>query len=395
MRSKPMLAARVSLGDLIGLSSRSDWVCEEVAEWPKPRTADEYILVWSGSPAQAPLAIVVPTSVEEFYAWSTTYLAHLTPLSSIVRVGNGDEPKKRKVALDIEAASGLIFSEAAAWLAARSEDDVPRVEDFLSTLSFALVQAACWDNSPSSEETAARWVETRELLDLPRSPFRPEHLLEVWAAIAAGKAPIATAWERGSDGDLFAQAAKRATKKGAPDDGRWSIQSAQQLALFDELVEGPVEDRVRKFKDLVKQEYAPSERDDSRVGFLLGAALSKISGGTFRHTRLVSPGEVRDVRPLLWYGHFEAIAAKAAGGWFCGAVGTRLAQEVRRRWDADGEVGDRDIDLEELRVLRRGKHSISEILAKRRNLVRVELHHGVVTEFANPVSRRRELAPRR
>lgn len=390
-----MLAARVSLGDLIGLSSRSDWVCEPTKDWPKPRATDEYVLVWSGSPAQAPFAIVVPGSVEEFYAWSTTYLAHLTPLSSILRVGNGDEPKKRKVDLDIEAVCGLMFAEAAAWLAARGEEDAPRLEDFLATLSFSLVQAACWDNSPSIEETAARWVETRGLLDLPRAPFRPEHLIEVWATIVAGKAPIGRPSMQGGDVDLLAQAPSRGTKKPPPNEGPWSIHSAQQLPLFDELVEGPVEDRVRKFKDLVKQEYAPSERDDSRVGVLLGAALSRISGGTFRHTRLVSPREVRDVRPLLWYGHFEAIAAKAAGGWFGGAVGTRLAQEVRRRFEADGEVGDRDIDLEELRVLRRGKHSISDVLAKRRNLVRVELHHGVVAEFANPVALRRELAPRR
>jgi hypothetical protein len=382
-----MWISRVSLANLTGLGSRSDWERESTNGWPAPASPNEYVIVWRAEDRSRPAAIVVPTTAEEFFAWSSTYLPHLTPISSVLTVLSAAPASPRKP-LPLHASRlGILFGEMAAWNRARVDEDALCAGDFFSTLSFALVQAER-ASTATAEEIATRWEEARYLLQLPSPTFSVDHLIEVWDTVTEARGNRARQPQ-----DLFAYAEEQVRGPTSNFEGRHFGLHHVDIEMLRAFESGPIEDRIRQFKEFAQQVLTNEKLHNRRTSVLMGAALSRVSGGTFRHAHLLGPTETPDVRPLLWYGYFESLAAVSGGiPWFGGLTGLRLHADIERR-SGDSAV-DVDIVLDELRVLARGKREVLEMATLRSGSVRVLLAPGVSAEFWRPnsagrVSRRR------
>jgi len=386
-----MLVSRVGVADLVALGERDDWKRETIREWPVPRSPNEYVIIWMDENPRLPRAIVVPTSVEEFYAWSATYLVHLTPLSSLVRVVSTTGPGTLKsvAPVALPGAFGLVIAEIAAANDAKLEDGVVSFAEAMSTLSYALLAAVVSGEVVSLRAVSRSWLEARSLLELREPPFFAGHITDVWESAIGDGAGLSEGPAIGQVGNLFDHKADAVHRGIAGDtESVFAALSERDQVLVRELREGPLEDRIGRYKELARRLLAERHRDDTEVSRLLGASLSRVSGGTFKHSHLVGPDEVPDVRPLLWYGWFEALAAGTSGlPWFGGALGLRLLQDLTR---SHGAAENCDVALDELRVLRRGTREPPRLNTRHLGYVRVQLYESVVAEFPLVTGRREQ-----
>jgi hypothetical protein len=157
--------------------------------------------------------------------------------------------------------------------------------------------------------------------------------------------------------------------------------SPKYAPAIEALSSGPLEDRVRRFKVFAHNICQDPQMDDGVAGLLVGFALSQISQGTLRHTHLIGPNVMRDVRAIFWYGQFEgAKAIESGAAWLSGNTSLRLRRTlpfVRQSFIED----DCDFDLEELRILCRGVKGVPHLSTNRANYARVMLRDGVIVEL--------------
>ncbi len=388
-----MLISRLQLSDLAALGQSVDWPREATDNWPTARSPAEYLVIWHKDDANLPDTLVVPTSAEEFFAWSTTYLPNLTPLSSIVRVVERVRQPKQSVRadFDIRVLLGMCVAETAASYSKVDPEEIS-LSHCTSSLTYCLLQSIMLGSLPVGDDLASKWLEAISLLGLPQPRFHVPQLLDTWQQVT--NALTGSLNHLHDSSSRNAQANFLATVLGSSSNGSSLRISLQYDDFLRSMSSGPLEDRVRRFKEIARDIRERREIDDNLAGIILGFGLSEISGGTFRHSHLIGPSLVRDVRSLLWYGCFEAAKGVAGGGgWLASGTGLRLRRELASLPHA---VSDSDINLEELRVLARGTKGEFNFSTKHAGLARVLLEPGITVELAHDirVQPRLEPAPR-
>ncbi|WP_404364429.1 hypothetical protein ACIHQR_30145 [Corallococcus coralloides] len=339
------------------------------------------MVVWRDDNLGLPAVIVVPTAVEDFYAWSSAYLSHLTPLSSVVRVVERDwRPRAGNApSVELERLLGFWLAEVAVLNWFSFAPDEVALSDCVGTFTSCLWQASRAPSVIGPAELAKRWLDARQLLGLPRLPFRLEDMLEVWKCSrlvrAVGEETSASISEKGSD--QFRILAPMLGNGAVPN---FENVAPEYVSVVESLGSGPLEDRVRDFKGLVRKILRDQRIEDDVAGVVVGFALSCISQGTFRHMHLIGPRVVRDARAVFWYGQFEGARAGSVGAsWLGGNTGHRLRRALRL---GISEIEEEcDVDLEELRVLSRGLKGPPRLATEHAGYVRVRLCDGVVADI--------------
>jgi hypothetical protein len=368
-----MIISRVQLGDLVGLTESPTWKRERVDGWPSVREPSQYVVVWDDVDHSLPHAIIIPTSEEEFYAWSVAYLPNLSPLSSAIEViQTGATRRGSRFPVRTET-FGLCMAEVSGARGAVADDDDVTIVEFRGTLTYALMQNARF-GAKAPEEVARAWEEARSVLRLRRGAFSDD-VLAVWNAttVRTGETSQPTLFAA-ADGIVYPDVDWRSAAT--------ALLGSRDADLIPPIETGPLEDRVRRFRDLVRWAHATAPDLEGDVAMVLGGALSRLSDGSFRHPHLVGPREVNNVRPLLWYGWFEAAAARSRSeGWIGGAAGLRLRKEVML--SASEHAHSCDVALEELRVINRTRQGIEPLVAASSGRLRVRLSPGIVSEFSD------------
>lgn len=378
-----VLFSRLRLSDLASLGQRSEWQCENSDAWPSTDTTDEYLVVWRPDDPVLPAAIVVPTTVGEFYAWSSTYLAHLTPVSSVVRVVARDWRPTAGAKPTVDTGRLLAFwlAEVATSSWERFDPEAVTPSEYLGTFTSCLYQSTLSSVTVDTDSLAHRWLDARQLLGLPKSPFYLQHMLEVWHFAN----PAVADTGRGIPTDVYKRSSERLRTLASL---RWDRHelpleeiSPKYAPALRALSGGPLEDRVRSFKIIARNICQDPQMDDGIAGLLVGFALSQISQGTLRHMHLIGPRVARDVRAVFWYSQFEGARALESGAaWIGTNTSLRILRALPFARQSFGET-DCDFDLEELRILCRGTRGVPRLATSRVNYARVMLHDGVNVEL--------------
>ncbi|WNG60335.1 hypothetical protein F0U59_40710 [Archangium gephyra] len=378
-----VLFSRLRLSDLASLGQRSEWQREDSDVWPSAKAADEYLVVWRPDEPVLPAVIVVPTTVSEFYAWSSTYLSHLTPVSSIARVVTRDwrPVGAARPIVDTGRLLGFWLAEVAASNWARFDPETVTLSEYLGAFTSCLYQSALSSAAVDTDDLAHGWLEAHQLLGLSKPPFYLQHMLEIWHFTK----PVATDTSKGIPTEVHKRSSERlrALESLLCDRHELPLEeiSPKYAPAIEALRGGPLEDRVRSFKVFARNIAQDPQVDDGMAGLLVGFALSQISQGTLRHTHLIGPNVIRDVRAVFWYGQFEgAKAIESGAAWASDNTSLRLRRTLHLARQSFGE-NDCDFHLEELRILCRGHKGVPHLATNRVNYARVMLHDGVSVEL--------------
>jgi hypothetical protein len=345
------------------------------------------ILVWREEPDVMPDAVIVADgTLQSFFAWTTTYAPHLTPISALVEVAEhgdfvaslrdppslGDHKKhidRIRHASQIRGYLGLIHAEVAASFEGGSAPLFTGLTPYVSTFSWVAFQQQVMNELDVSLRTLREhWDEASRLLNAFDPGYRSENVEEVWGLIVEHEHRQDR--EAKQIGGFL-----ESVRAGSPNSRElFSLAGAHAVDLKG-FQTGPLEARVDLFRKLTQSLYDRRNPPPGNAA-LLGFALSLISQGSFAHVGLLGPSRVADVRPLLWYGWFDfqrheptaASPATSAATWqLLSAVREEASSWLRQ-----------DISLSELRVLCRHKDPFSECLLDIRHPVQVALSRKVI-----------------
>ena len=379
-----MLVAVAERTELGHLGARR-WTTERRDNLVLP-AKDGCVLVWlSDQQAAMPDLIVVQDGkLEDFLAWTTTYVPQLTPLTALVRVaGHRTATKEIEFAANraqqltdqetrhLRGGLGLVHAEVVAACRGAFAPINAGLTPYLSTLSWLALQSQCLNLRQSLKSLHDAWDEIRQLVDARRPSYSLD-VEEVYAIVAEDD--LAGGAERNRQANQI-RAFISSVAEGNASIG--SLDGMREHAASIEAVQtGPLEGRVGVFRRLVQVLY---ERDDvpAASAVLVGYALSQISQGSFSHIGLLGPERVSDPRPLLWYGWFEFSRDKPdPSSPIFGAASLQLMRriEVMRKRPCRGDVA-----LDELRVLGRRKAPFAECLLDIRHPISVEVAAGAIT----------------
>lgn len=377
-----VLFSRLRLSDLASLGQRSEWQREDSDVWPSAKAADEYLVVWRTDEPILPAVIVVPTTVGEFYAWSSTYLAHLTPISSIARVvaRNWRPTATARPIVDTGRLLAFWLAEVFATNWERLDPETVAPSEYLGTFTSCLYQSTLYSAAVDTDDLARRWLDARQLLGLSKPPFYLQHMLEVWHFAK----PVSTDASGGVPPEVYERSSEQLRTLEPLLCSRHELPkeiSPKYAPAIEALSGGPLEDRVRSFKIFARNIFQDPQVDDGVAGLLVGFALSQISQGTLRHMHLIGPNIMRDVRAMFWYSQFEgAKAIESGAGWISANTSLRLRRTLPLARQSFSE-NDCDFDLEELRILCRGVKGVPRLATSRVDYARVMLHDGVNVEL--------------
>lgn len=370
-----MLIAKAEKTDLLQLGVRL-WETQRTDAVPAP-DAEDCVLVWREEPGLMPDAVIVANgALQNFFAWTTTYAPHLTPISCIADVvehcdfvaslENRNNHSRRT--RDAIGYLGLVHAEVVAGFHGHSPPPFIGLTPFVSTFSWSAFQQQVLTESAVSPRTLReRWDEARRLLDAHKLGYSSQHVEEVWAFLAKPEG-------RQSRDAKQVRNFLESVDAGSPSFRELSP-AAAHVGELEGLQSGPLEARVDLFRKLTHALYDSRTPPPSNA-VVLGYALSLISQGSFAHIGLLGPSRVSDVRPLLWYGWFDFHWSEATAASPASSAAT--LQLLRSAWKEESGWRPRDISLSELRVLARHNDPFSDCLLDVRHPVRVALSRDSV-----------------
>ena len=371
-----MLVARLQWVDLVELGARHSWPTESTQHPASPHPK-QCLLVWQSDNLLTPPAIVIATGeLDEFYAWISTYAAHLVPLSGAYQVTEWcrfEQQSKCKLkttgAVEMFSALGVVHAEATAACAGEPPSWAG-LTPFLSTCSWPIFQCVFSPGPDTVHEVAKRWAEARQLLRATHVDYDLRGVAEVWGIIESALQSGSTSApdQRHAEGVQFIRSFVEEPM--AAD--RFLEGHSLLRDVFPALRNGSIDRRIDSFKTLIP-ELLISGRDEVLPPILAGCALSSISRGTFKHVRIVLADRVPDVRLLLWYAWFEFLRDESNPA-------SPRASSITQRLLYRSEFCDLpDIALDELRVLSRTRGGLANAMIDLRHPVRVQLSPAAVT----------------
>ena len=318
-------------------------------------------LVWAKEPrgGELPVALVVrEVEVEDFFAWTNTYLPNWSPISAYFRVFSDidvispDHKMSNEGRKVLEAASvGLIVAEA---MGQSSEGyDIDRVSSSACVATFSYAASQGVRRNVEMKELAREWANCRSVTGQAPLRIEVESMVEPWETVVdmvSNRVDASAGRSRRGKGRLLVEGLKEVVEEGEIGETTWKrlttgFPTARQAI---KPMKGTQEERVIVLEAVLGERANRGSRYTEENSFIAGYLGSRIFPGTIKHAGLVLKHLERYPSAVLWLGLFAGLHGRRE---------LNLSSLGRHVWRAIAEeesILSRprcDIGIRELRVL--------------------------------------------
>ncbi len=360
----------------------------------------ELLLIWQEKPTvgvSVPDMIwVKPRQIDDFLAWTSTYLLGLQPFTAYCRVVDCDVVDKivssrKKASLgNIQGPCiGTIIGESITHL---NNDDIKAITpiSILSTYSFAMAKASALGimRDEGEDFITKRWINARELTRQPKRVLDAEQMKDVWTVLGLLNAGSVSKKLIGSYHDDVINVFNVCQKLGCANSmsaKTWEILTGKLPLLRKSFrqMKGTREQRVFWF-ERCSVEIRDKHSNKQTVGAFLCALLaSQIAPGSMKYVELLRPFVKCFPSVITWYGLCEGAYSRTMTYDYGYGLGWRILRDLLR-WEPICGKPTGDIGIEELQVLCRSQESGIRVRPMSHAFLVVEIAPSVQTAFAWP-----------
>ena len=346
-------------------------------------------LLWATKPraGELPNALVIrEVEVDEFLAWTNTYLSNWCPITAYFRVLSDSQALLEGGQLSEEGTSflesasvGLIVAEAIAQAVEAYDVDRVSMAGCIATFSFAAAQGL--RRNVTIADVAHNWSKCRKITGQAPLRVKVESLTTPWEAV-----------NELARGDL--EGVRRASSTSFH---RWIVEGLREFIAAGEIgaatwnrltvrfpkareaiepMKGTQEERVAVLESVLAEKLDRGHRTSEATSFVVGYLVSRIFPGTIKHVGLLLKHLENFPSAVLWLGLFASLHGRRELSL------TGLGRRVWRALSAEDSVLSRprcDIALRELLVLIEGGAFGAQYKTETPGRLAVELHPCVET----------------
>lgn len=384
---------------LTELSANSSFPSGVRSGQPDSPPEPHYILAcWSDDPGRDDslpmLGVVADQDLNDFLAWSVTFLPGFRPLTSFVRIlpwsvfkTFQDSPQGRESGLDC-VVIGAILGETMTNATGRGFIDSLTVTAYESTYSYAMSRALLMGlNRRVLQYVSDGWNDVREFTEQPTRKMPPDALDSIWSVIirlGREKGPHDANATTGDRIDLLEEACREIHSGAGVSSFSWNRLSGNRVSnsVIADSMKSTKEHRVETFENAVST-LSKNVPDELFASFLVGYLASLVSDGSLEHGHLVYPLQDRLPTAMLWYGICAGLSPKNRILTDHNHLGLRILRLLKR---SDGLLSPPtcDVSLSELGIMLRGNSPAKGFRQSHASFLRVELVPTVTTVLRWP-----------
>ncbi len=368
----------------------------------------ELLLIWQDRPAVnaflPDMILVEPTKLDDFLAWTSTYLSNLRPFTAFCRVVDYEiveqilsTRKKMSLGRIQESCVGVIIGES---ITHHDNRDLKAITptSILSTYSFAMARAHALGIMPEGNDIiTTRWFNARKLTKQSERVLSAEKMQDVWAVLGLlGMKRVPKRKSMGYPKNLLTvfELCCELADSNSISAKTWQ-KTMKEFPLLSEVpaqMKEAREQRVlwfEKFSNAIRQEYG----NEQTIGAFLCAFLaSQIAPGSMKYVELLRPLVKCFPSVIVWYGLCAGLYSKTMVYDYDYGLGRRILRDLLC-WDPIYGKPMGDIGLDELQVFSRAERSEMRIRPMSHMHLTVEIAPGVMTAVAwPPISKSEQLA---
>lgn len=362
-----LLIPRNSLVHVLGGGLRKPGVEELVSGPPLGRPPSRSVIVcWNFPPSEAhdlPGLLIVPDGeLDAFFAWSTTFIPQLRPLTAFVRVvtwetfvvyNNAREKWTGMGPMIVGTVLGELLMSASESQGVLDTIPVIRME---STLSAVLGQLALRGFiSPALIHTVtSNWLLARQITRSPKR-FEDDLVTNVWSVIMHLEGQPSMYVPTNARLIPVLKACSL-LQRGLPIESQlWQSMGGGTIPFEAQLsaLKQSKESRVEVFETFTSSLLAEAG-DPIVTDFFVGYLASLVSGGSLEHSHLIHHIAQRPAA-MLWYGVCSGLRPDTKLLSDYGHLGLRFLRRINRESDLLAEPSC-DISIDELKILVRGEN---------------------------------------
>ena len=341
---------------------------------------------------ELPVGIMVPhQEMEEFFAWTNTYLPSWSPITAFFRVvshaselGTGVEQVQPMGVLYQPAALALTIGEAVVQSGARY--DVERLPYSGCIATFSFVAARGMRRGIAVEDLAMRWDVCRRATGQDSLTVRIGDLVGPWQVLEdvsrrmGGKdLTVSSKGSRRALGDALSDI----VKYGEVGDRAWRAVTRGFPEVRDTLVHmtDTQEARILAFERMLKEAVSGRRTRSLEASFSIGYVASLIAPGSLKHASMLMTYLDRFPTAVMWLALFASVYKKSHLRM------TKLAHLVWKAISEDEDLLGRpkcDIALAEFGILKDAGYVGENLQGSTRGRLVVELAPGISTTVRWP-----------
>lgn len=361
---------------------------------------DDVILLWEkrppakGGAGPAPAVVVAKGRLENFFAFTSTYVSTYFPFSAFYPVCSSDKVHALLTRADQGARFpktlvAVVIAEAFIQMKGKAGTvgDIS-LSACSATFSSAALQLAFQGGSLRElGDMSDSWNDCRSILGGGEPLALPALELEsFWAfltTVFAGDREVKRDFYSSSDEPgLRAQFLAGLIRTGEADPNTWRRLSSK-LPLAAEALSSmgdSKERRVRVLDDATAELLSDRDADKETRELVAGYLLAMVAGGSLQYLSLVEPFREKLPRAILWYAVFCGLNERTDTMTIGGCLGRRLARDLMRP-RSFFNLADFDISADELRVITSSEKPGQGFRSAHTSSVVVEIYPGVVAAF--------------
>lgn len=349
---------------------------------------NEIVIVWKRDPADEfllPSVIVVAAGkIQDFLAWTMTYLPELRPLTAYCRVASLESLRLEfqtsdpaKFAPFQSASLGLILGEASTYLASRPRGAL-NTNACSSTCSYILARAlARGVLDDLIFGLSDSWSLLREITNQRPLPLNARDIGEVWTtvvALAGDKPSVKKHPDCGANPLIVDACVELSATQQIPFRQLGKLAgTAIDMNKIALAAGGPREQRVVELERILDKLSRSRRRNRTSLSFVGGCLASLVSPGTFDHGAILERHTSRLPAILMWYGLCAGLYKDSRLRQFSAGLGYKIMREVLREEDIF-DTPHCDISLSELEVLVAGNPAVrGKLISSSAGYIEVEL----------------------
>ncbi len=351
---------------------------------------DQIYLLWFNSSATKsdksdPLIIVSPNSLEDFFAFTSTYVSTYRPFSAFFEVLTTDsfETIVNSAAFSdtniaTERLIGVAIAEALLQASDETKVDNISVQAVLATLSSSIISALV-NNYPSYEidNLIERWSRCRKFFRLDPLKLEAENLRDFWRLIISAFSRTSLLESDNPEEQFIRDVLNQA-------DVRFSwqrlVSDIPQLHEVLDLEGVSREDQVRMlditYSILSRAENVSLQRKEIIAAYL----VARLSNGDFEYISFCKSLMPRLPRTSLWFGFFSGCLEDSNILFYSDCLGRRVSRELLKKFSFSSPKL-ADISFTELEIQHRGSAEPRYFRTDQQAFIIVELLPGVTARY--------------
>ena len=267
---------------------------------------------------ELPVALVVGEGeVDDFFAWTNTYLPNWSPISGYFRVFPDNQLNLSDKEFDTEgkrlldaASIGLTVAEALGQSSENYDVDRVSMSGCIATFSYAASQGI--RRNVEMTDVAREWSRCRALTNQSGLRIEVESMLPPWETVAAcvgGRGDTSRGASKRSERKLFVEGLREVVDKGEIGERTWKQLTTGFPSARHAIkpMKGTQEERVFVLESVLGNRGNRGNRYSEENSFVAGYLGSRIFPGTIKHARLVLKHLEKYPSAVLWLGLFAGL----------------------------------------------------------------------------------------